>query len=69
MLAGVPIFAVIYTLTKEFVEERIRVKKLKLKEEGICPADSDLNIADEEVFADDGKIFEEDEVYKEDDTD
>lgn len=69
MLAGVPIFAVIYTLTKEFVEERIRVKKLKLKEEGISPADSDLNIADEEVFADDGKIFEEDEVYKEDDTD
>lgn len=42
MLAGVPVFAVIYTLTKEFVEERIRVKNLDLMKEGEEPADKDL---------------------------
>ena len=30
MLAGVPVFAVIYTLTKEFVDERIRFKNIDL---------------------------------------
>lgn len=67
MLAGVPIFAVIYTLTKEFVEERIRVKNIKSE---IKKADADLEI-DETAYDDfeNDKIFEEDEVYKEDDKD
>ena len=39
MLAGVPIFAVIYTLTKEFVDERIRLKNYELLKKGL---DSDI---------------------------
>ena len=35
MLAGVPVFAVIYTLTKEYIEERIRIKNLSLLPKGI----------------------------------
>jgi len=35
MLAGVPVFAVIYALTKEFIEERIRIKNLDLISKGI----------------------------------
>ena len=35
MLAGVPVFAVIYTHTKEFIEERIRIKNLSLLSKGI----------------------------------
>ncbi len=35
MFAGVPIFAVIYTLAKEFIEERIRIKNLNLISKGI----------------------------------
>ena len=35
MLAGVPVFAVIYTLTKEYIEERIRIKNLSLLSKGI----------------------------------
>ncbi len=42
MLAGVPIFAVIYTLTKEYVEDRIRKKNKKLCEVGIEPGDEAL---------------------------
>ncbi|MCQ2464207.1 MAG: AI-2E family transporter [Oscillospiraceae bacterium] len=41
MLAGVPVFAVIYTLTKEFVDERIRTKNLELvKKEDTSPEEA-----------------------------
>ncbi|MBR3022837.1 MAG: AI-2E family transporter [Oscillospiraceae bacterium] len=42
MLAGVPVFAVIYTLTKEFVDERIRIKNLEMLKKGITESDREM---------------------------
>ena len=50
MLAGVPIFAVIYTLTKEFVDERIRVKNYELLKKGLDSDIEEKNEVPEEPF-------------------
>lgn len=50
MLAGVPIFAVIYTLTKEFVDERIRVKNYELLKKGLDSDIEEINEVPEEPF-------------------
>lgn len=50
MLAGVPIFAVIYTLTKEFVDERIRVKNNELLKKGMDSEIEELNELPEDPF-------------------
>lgn len=50
MIAGVPIFAVIYTLTKEFIEERIRVKNRELLAKGIENGDDLLEPDDFDDF-------------------
>lgn len=50
MLAGVPIFAVIYTLTKEFVDERIRVKNYELLKKGMDSEIEELNELPEDPF-------------------
>ena len=42
MIAGVPVFAVIYTLTKEFVDERIRTKNLEMLKKGITESDREM---------------------------
>ncbi len=42
MIAGVPVFAVIYTLTKEFVDERIRIKNLEMLKKGISESDREM---------------------------
>ncbi len=42
MLAGVPVFAVIYTLTKEFVDDRIRLKNLEMLKKGIGDSEREL---------------------------
>jgi predicted PurR-regulated permease PerM len=42
MLAGVPVFAVIYTLTKEFVDERIKSKNLEMLKKGISESDREM---------------------------
>lgn len=50
MLAGVPIFAVIYTLTKEFVDERIRLKNYELLKKGLDSDIEEINEVPEEPF-------------------
>ena len=50
MLAGVPIFAVIYTLTKEFVDERIRIKNIDLLKKGQQEQEDKLMIDPEDEF-------------------
>lgn len=52
MLAGVPVFAVIYTLTKEFVDERIRFKNIDLLKKSRDEETEELKaeFEDEDIF-------------------
>ena len=52
MLAGVPVFAVIYTLTKEFVDERIRFKNIDLLKKSRDEEAEELKaeFEDEDIF-------------------
>lgn len=59
MIAGVPIFAVIYTLTKEYIEEKIHRKNRLLLGKGIENGDDDLLNDDEDPFFDDDGIFDD----------
>ena len=69
MIAGVPIFAVLYTLTKEFIEERIRIKNRELLAKGVENGDDLLEPDEYDIFAPDSEIFGFDEETDEQDYD
>ncbi len=68
MIAGVPIFAVIYTLTKEFIEERIRVKNRELLAKGIENGDDLLESDEYDVFDPEDETFKfDDKIFGQED--